>query len=352
MLPLTGRGRSRAVTALLLAAVAVVGGLPSPAGAEPATSVSEARRELAALNRTVDIAVEDYAAAQLTLASARRRAAAAAARAAREQQRLAAARSALSDLVAAVYTSGGTHQVLALVTSSSPTDFLDRATTLDTMARSRTRQVRDAQVLRRRVQAQQARAATLLATAEELESRSRRARSAIEAQVARQQSLLNRVESAQARRDRLAREARAAGLARQDRLRRASRDRETTTPGYSGSASGRAAVAVQAAYAQLGKPYRWGAAGPDRFDCSGLTMYVWAKAGVSLPHSSRAQRHAGRSVSRGELRPGDLVFRGSPTIHHVGIYIGDGRMISAPQTGDVVKISNAFAGEYVGAVRL
>ncbi|KKM68457.1 hypothetical protein LCGC14_1460700 [marine sediment metagenome] len=95
---------------------------------------------------------------------------------------------------------------------------------------------------------------------------------------------------------------------------------------------------VQIAMKYLGRPYRWAAAGPNMFDCSGLTMYVYAQIGVGLPHSSRAQARMGQFVPRGALQPGDLLFSGSP-IHHVGIYIGGGRMISAPQTGDVVKIS-------------
>jgi cell wall-associated NlpC family hydrolase len=107
---------------------------------------------------------------------------------------------------------------------------------------------------------------------------------------------------------------------------------------------------VQEAFNKLGSPYQWGASGPTRFDSSGLTMWVWGKAGVSLPHSSRAQYGSGRHVSRGNLQPGDLVFFGSP-IHHVGIYIGGGRMISAPHSGDVVKIQDAFRGDYVGAAR-
>ena len=79
-------------------------------------------------------------------------------------------------------------------------------------------------------------------------------------------------------------------------------------------------------------------------------MWVWAKAGVSLPHSSKAQYSGGRKVAKSDWQPGDLVFYGSP-IHHVGIYVGGGKMISAPQTGDVVKLQNAFRDDYVGAVR-
>lgn len=99
----------------------------------------------------------------------------------------------------------------------------------------------------------------------------------------------------------------------------------------------RAKKAVETAYAQVGDPYQWGAAGPDRFDCSGLTMYAWAAAGVELPHNSRAQAGATRSVSRSELIPGDLVFYGQP-IHHVAIYIGDGVVIDAPRSGYDVKV--------------
>lgn len=107
---------------------------------------------------------------------------------------------------------------------------------------------------------------------------------------------------------------------------------------------------VQIAMKYLGRPYRWGAAGPSSFDCSGLTMYVYAQVGVGLPHSSRAQFGVGQFVPRSALQPGDLVFRGSP-IHHVGIYVGNGQMIHAPQSGDVVKISSAFSGRYAGARR-
>ncbi len=311
--------------------------------AEPASSISAARRELQALNTEVDRAVEDYATTQIALATARRRATAATAKAAREEARLRELRAGLSSMVGAVYMSGGGEQIVSLVTSSSPTDFLDRAATLDTLARTRRDQLRSTAVARRRIKVEQARAAAAEKAAAGIARSAQRTRVAIEAKVAQQERLLARLESAQARRDRLAREARAARHAR------ASRDR--SFPTYTGSAEGRAAIAVQSAYNQLGKPYKWAADGPDSFDCSGLTMFVWAKAGVSLPHSSRAQRSSGRSVSRSELRPGDLVFRGNP-IHHVGIYIGNGRMIAAPQTGDVVKISDAFAGEYAGAVRL
>jgi cell wall-associated NlpC family hydrolase len=107
---------------------------------------------------------------------------------------------------------------------------------------------------------------------------------------------------------------------------------------------------VHTALAQLGEPYVWGSAGPGSFDCSGLTMYSWRAAGVSLPHSSAAQYNGLPHVSQSELEPGDLVFFGSP-IHHVGLYIGKGLMVAAPSSGRVVQVQKVFRSDYVGAAR-
>ena len=107
---------------------------------------------------------------------------------------------------------------------------------------------------------------------------------------------------------------------------------------------------VQIAMKYLGSPYQWAASGPKRFDCSGFTMFVYAQVGVRLPHSSRAQIGYGERVGRANLKPGDLVFFGNP-IHHVGMYIGGGKMIHAPHTGDVVSIDSIDRGNYAGACR-
>jgi cell wall-associated NlpC family hydrolase len=100
-----------------------------------------------------------------------------------------------------------------------------------------------------------------------------------------------------------------------------------------------AQVIVDTAMAQRGDAYVWAGSGPDVFDCSGLTQFAAAAAGVQLPHSSRMQSTIGTPVARGELQPGDLVFFYNP-VGHVGIYIGNGQMVHAPTAGDVVKVSN------------
>ncbi len=130
-------------------------------------------------------------------------------------------------------------------------------------------------------------------------------------------------------------------------------------------------TAIAAAKTQLGLPYSWGGGGssgpsygipPDTriwgFDCSGLTQYAYARAGIQIGGTSRDQwyRFRGNTVAKADLQAGDLVFWGSgssyTSIYHVALYIGGGKVVQAPQSGDVVKISNMwYGGDYFGAVR-
>ncbi|MEN9644717.1 MAG: hypothetical protein RL238_1386 [Actinomycetota bacterium] len=115
--------------------------------------------------------------------------------------------------------------------------------------------------------------------------------------------------------------------------------------------SGKAGVAVSAAYSQLGVPYRFAAEEPGvAFDCSGLTKWAWGRAGVYLPHQSRAQYGAVPHVSKDQAQPGDLIFYYSP-IGHVGIYVGNGMMVHAPQTGKTVSLVPVRWGKVVGVGR-
>ncbi|MGH3357953.1 MAG: NlpC/P60 family protein, partial [Nocardioidaceae bacterium] len=113
-------------------------------------------------------------------------------------------------------------------------------------------------------------------------------------------------------------------------------DRIPTDDSGSDDATGNAATAIAFAEGQLGDPYVYGAAGPDSWDCSGLTSGAWAAAGVALPRSSSSQAAVGTPVSTSDMEPGDLVFYYSP-ISHVALYVGDGTIIHAPHTGDVVR---------------
>jgi peptidoglycan DL-endopeptidase CwlO len=120
--------------------------------------------------------------------------------------------------------------------------------------------------------------------------------------------------------------------------------------------AGAAGQAAETAMAQRGDMYLWGAEGPNRFDCSGLTLFAYKSAGVSLPHSSKAQYGYGKSVPYGQWKVGDLLFYGdsASSIHHVSMYIGDGKMVEAARSGTPVRVTEAPGGgrDYLAAKRI
>jgi cell wall-associated NlpC family hydrolase len=314
-----------------------------PAGAavaDPTPSAAELQRRVQALDARASTAVEDFRQAEQQLDEAQRRSAAAQERAAAEQARLEQARAQMSGVVAAAYRRGGNDRLVALVSDQSPQAFLDRASTLDRIARSQADVVAQIATAASRAEAQQAAAQKQLAALEAARQQLEQRKQQVERTLQAQQRLLEGLERRQVEAARAAVE-----------TPRASRSRAAApAPTYDGPASGRAKVAIEEGYRQLGKPYRYGGSGPDSFDCSGFTSWVWRAAGVSLPRTSRDQYAQGRKVAKADLQPGDLVYFGSP-IHHVGMYLGDGQMINSPQSGGQVRIQPAFRSDYVGATR-
>jgi peptidoglycan DL-endopeptidase CwlO len=253
---------------------------------------------------------------------------------------LADARASIAARAAVAYVQGPATDIASLLAAGDPADALERAQLLDLLATHDADQVLGARAIERSAQD---RAAELAA-------------------VERQQAaILDRMADRKARIEQLVAqtEQTLAQLRAADRRRAAAANRPAATAPSTGSSSpapapravsGNVGAVIRYAYAQLGKPYSWGATGPGSFDCSGFTMMAWAQAGVSLPHSSRAQIGIGRQVTKSELQPGDLIFRYSP-ISHVSLYVGNGQQISATHTGSTVKLQSAFQGEIVGFSR-
>lgn len=127
----------------------------------------------------------------------------------------------------------------------------------------------------------------------------------------------------------------------------------TTDSGGLGGLSDKQNKLINVARTKLGKPYKWGATGPNTFDCSGLTQWCHKQIGIKIPRVARDQGVKGTSVSKGSQKPGDLVFfkKGKNPIHHVGIYVGNGEYLHSPQTGDVVKISKLSSRKDFYSVR-
>ena len=350
----------RLLAGLLLAALGFAV-LPGSAAADPTPSLGEVQRRVDALNKDAADAAERYNTAKVQLTETNRKMRSAQNRYAVTKRHLDAMKALVGRIAVASYKSGGLDPTVALVLSEDPQTFLRQAADLSQVTRRQSAMLQgmeaaqlQAAVDRKAVADQKARAAAL-------QDKIATEKDAIESRLTEARDLLARLEAKQ--RARLLAMQRAATQralsARSDapRASRSSRDGGGGDVGggggggsYDGPASGRAAEAVRTAYAQLGDPYAWGAAGPGSFDCSGLTMYSWAAAGVSLPHSSSAQYGVVRHVAISELQPGDLVFYYSP-ISHVGIYIGGGKIIDAPYPGLSVHISGLNSMPLVGAGR-
>lgn len=330
----------QALVAMCLAGVTVAGVLPGTAGfADPPPNIAEVAVQVVTLQTQAEQASEAYNGAHVALDQAQREVDAATAQVADSGQRLREAQARIGVTVAAAYRNGASEQMLTLVSADDPKAMIDRTASLARLGRDQGDQVAAAVQAKSGLERAQAAVADGLATARRLDADMAAHRAQVEQSLAQQQQLLDRLtvdQQGQLGHTQAAADGGSSGLA-------AAAVPETAT--------GAAGAAVAAAYTQLGKPYVWGAAGPSSFDCSGLTQYVWAQAGRSLPHFTGAQWAAGTRVPRGQERPGDLVFFGAD-LHHMGIYIGNGKMINAPHTGDVVRIADAFRAGYQGAVRL
>jgi peptidoglycan DL-endopeptidase RipA len=355
--------------------------------------LERAQAQVDAARAQAAIALDDFQATQEELQAAEQRSVEAEAAAEKALADLGVARGEVVDFARQSYMDGSTSPgAAALLTAGSPAELIERSALLEAAGAHRSNVLDRVTVLQDRAAKAQVRAEVAVDEAKTLK---RRAASqlavASNAEAAARQKSASVAARSTALKDELKQaEYRLAGLVgAQEAVERARRLREAAEPkpepvvspppssspapvkestAGSGSASA-AQTAIAAAKQYLGTSYAWGGGGTYGpgwgwgiddgvwgFDCSGLTQYAYAQAGISIPRNSRAQYAELPKVSASDLRPGDLVFWAtSPsnpaTIHHVAIYLGGGQIIEAPQSGDVVKISSMRWYHYAGAVR-
>ncbi|CAO5230292.1 peptidoglycan DL-endopeptidase CwlO [Frankia sp. AgKG'84/4] len=378
-----------ALAGLLLAgsaALAVPAGVAWGAPSSTSSSLDAVRADIertrAALDestRQTARAAEEFDAGRIRLAAAQRAAAAAATRVGRADDAVRAAADRHRGLAVSAESAGGLRD-LSLLLTGDPRRALDRMGAVDALARRQ--RVADSGLRLARLDLTQARqeAEAALADQQKIVVDLGERKRSIEAAADHQHDLLTvlsarfaalerkaREEAAAARRaQEAARAAAAAAAAREAAAEQARYQQQAGVTAAAGRdfaavsvaaapaapklGSGGAATVVREAYAQLGKPYVWGAEGPNTFDCSGLTQWVWQKGGVGLSHYTGSQWNEGRRVGRAELLPGDLVFFDAD-LGHVGIYVGAGKMIHAPRTGEVVRVENVWWSNFQGGVR-
>ncbi|CAL9567643.1 NlpC/P60 family protein [Streptomyces sp. enrichment culture] len=337
----TGGGRARTAATLTLAGAATATGLGGTGHADPQPTAAQVRAKVDKLYQEAEVATEKYNGAKEKADSTEQRLEKLRDEAARKEDRLNSAREALGSVAAAQYRGGGLDPAVQLALSSDPDQYLDGAAFAE---RAGSRQ--QAAVGRMRKQLRDVEQLRGAARVEVASLKSRRA----ELQRHRE-TVTGKLKAARGLLSRLTAEERArVGGGTGARASRASSPRESL-PSSAQAPNSRAAAAVAYAYQKLGSPYVWGATGPNAFDCSGLTQAAYRAAGVSLPRTTYAQIDTGRRVGRSELLPGDLVFFYSG-ISHVGLYIGNGNMIHAPNPSAPVRVAPVDEMPFAGAARV
>ncbi|WP_371678883.1 NlpC/P60 family protein [Streptomyces sp. NBC_01276] len=327
---LSGLDRSTKVTvfaaAAATAAVALAGASAQAAPGLPHDPSTGSRAQVDRLFEEAEQATEKFNSAGEKADALRAEISRAQDAVARGQDRINTMRGVLGAFAGAQYRSGGLDPTVELMLSDDPGDYLDKSAVLNRLSGRQARRLGELREEQRRIGQQRQEASRKLAELEALRTEVAAQKRSVTAKLAAARQLLNAMPSAE----------------RAD-YERASRSggRADVLPDLSfddggGRPSGRAMTAVMAARAAVGKPYVWGSTGPSGFDCSGLMVWSYRQAGVSLPRTSQAQRYAGRRVPLSQARPGDLVTYRSDA-SHVAMYVGNGQVVHAPYPGARVR---------------
>jgi cell wall-associated NlpC family hydrolase len=336
------RGRIARGSFALLLAISLSMALVGPSSAAPsAQDVQDAKAKLDALNQHLSLLVEQYDQEALKLDEIQGKLADARAAMAEAQRTADRATADLNARAAGAYQGIGS-EIEVLLSAESLADFSDRLEFLGNVAQSDVDLATEAQ--RAQQQAQWA--------AQDLRAAQEEQRQVLGALRSKEAEIRSGIADAKALYDELNRKFHEALAAQRAAAAAAAGSSISPPPGGPPPAPNpNAQAALAAAYSVIGTPYHFGGASPETgFDCSGLTMWSWAHAGVSLPHSSAAQYAALPHLDRSDLQPGDLLFFYSP-ISHVGMYVNGSTMIDANHPGDVVNLRPINWGDFVGAAR-
>jgi cell wall-associated NlpC family hydrolase len=340
-------------------------GAASAAGSPIQDKQAEAariQRQLDAQGERISQLDEQYNRAQLNVSSTQAALTKAQADLAAANQRFGQVRGHLSQAAVNAYMHGGNTSMVEQLVKSNGTDLVVRKQYVEAAAADQRAALDQLKAARQDLEANRARLSASSDAAKAAASKLASQKNAIDQAVAAQQATLSKVKGDLVQLVAQEQARQAADAARRAQADLAKRQADALKPsrGPAGKSlpagppppvGHGAGAAVATARAQIGKPYVYGAAGPDSFDCSGLTMYAWRAGGVSLPHSSQSQYAGSTHIPVSQLQPGDLLFFYSD-IHHVAMYSGGGMMIEAAHTGTDVREVPMRTSDLVGAGRV
>ncbi|MER6556375.1 NlpC/P60 family protein [Streptomyces sp. NPDC001027] len=347
-----GGRTARTAFTLALAGVATATAFDGTGQAEPELTPAEVKAKVAKLYQEAEEATEKYNGVKERATAAEQRLRNLRDEAARKEERLNSTRDALGSMAAAQYRDGGVDPAVRLALSDDPDRYLDGAAFAERAGHRQSAAVAQVRGQLREIEQLRGAARVELSALRTRRAELQKQKETITGKLEAARALLARLTAAE--RARVGEGAGGGGGTGARASRGASGARTDLGSPASGAAeapNSRAAAAVSYAYSKLGSPYVWGATGPNAFDCSGLVLAAYRSAGVSLPRTTYAQIGAGQRVSRSELLPGDLVFFYSG-ISHVGLYIGDGRMIHAPNPSAPVRVAPIDEMPFAGAARV
>ncbi|MEU9360082.1 NlpC/P60 family protein [Streptomyces sp. NPDC051840] len=326
------------VTVLTATAAAAVALTSQAAHADPKPTKSEVKAKVDKLYHEAEVATEKANGAKEQQDELKKQADALQDKVARGQEELNALRGELGSLATAQYRSGGLDPSVQLLLSSDPDGFLDKASALDQLTAKQAESLQKIQAKQRTLAQQRKEAQGKLDDLADVRKSLNENKKKYQGKLADAQKLLNTLTAAE--RAKMAEDEQRASRAAGDRV-----DLGNELP-----ASARGAAALRAAATQLGKPYVSGGTGPNSFDCSGLTQWSYAQAGVQLTRTTYTQINDGPRVGRSALKPGDLVFFNNTS--HVGLYAGNNQILHAPKPGAVVRYESMdYMGTFQFGVR-